>query len=446
MISKTSNILLFSTALLSACTGFDTGNTPVSLPRSNAQEVVSATAQARPAEAVTVMSVPAPRIVEIGAVKEDKLPSRTVGPISAQGSKLVELTDLLAADLGIGMIMNKQVGTREVGYIDPRQVDLQLFLDRISKSADVYWRYKDGVIEFSAERNYMIRTPRVAGLEDEISTTLTTLGGTNVHVDNATGGIYFAASPAKYQEIKAFVGDFASRREMIVYDAWFFEVVNSDREAVGIDWSAVASKVDGSLTAEAGMAGSVGGFASSLKLDAANFSLNLILDQIRKQGRVSTLAQPTITLMSGRDAEFSVGGSVNYVSGVSSVAADGTVSKGVETSQIQTGVDLTISGDFSDGVITTDLNLSISDVLGFDEFETPDGTVSLPRTSDRAFTNTVMGRPGDAFVFAGFISERKQSEKTGMAKSRATNKEVSDSVQSELVMIIRPRVIRFANN
>lgn len=438
-------ILLSITTFLTACTGFDTGQTPVAFPRSSSEQAAAAAEAARPAEAVTLMTVPAPKIVEIGAVNEDKLPSRTVGPISAQGSKLVELTDLLSADLGIGMIMDKDVGTREVGYIDPRKVELQLFLDRIAKSADVFWRYKDGVIEFAAERNYMIRTPRVAGLEEEISQTLSTLGGSDVHVDQATGGIYFAASPAKYQEIKAFVGDFASRREMIVYDAWFFEVTNSDREAVGIDWSAVASKVDGSLSAEMGMSGSVGGFASSLKLDAANFSLNLILDQIRKQGKVSTLAQPTITLMSGRDAEFSVGGSINYISGVSSVAADGTVSKGVETAQIQTGVDLTISGDYSDGVITTDLNLNISDVLGFDEFTTPDGTVSLPRTSDRAFNNTVMGRPGDAFVFAGFISERKQSEKTGIAKSRSTNKEVTDTVQSELVMIIRPRVIRFAN-
>lgn len=445
-MTRLTTLFMVST-ILAGCAGFDTSETAATFPKSASAEVVSAAQTASPAQAVTVMSVPAPRIVEIGAVKEDSLPDgKTVGPISAQGSRLVDLTDLLSADLGIGMIMDKEVATREVGYIDPRKVDLRLFLDRVAKSADVYWRYKDGVIEFAAERGYMVRTPRVAGLEDEISATLGTLGASQVHVDSATGGVYFYASPAKYTEIKSFIGDLASRREMIVYDAWFYEVVRSDREAVGVDWSVIARSVDGNATLEGGVSGAVGGFASSLKLDASRFSLDVLLDQIRKQGRVTTLAQPTITLMSGREAEFSVGGSVNYVSGVSSVAADGTVSKGVETSQITTGVDMTVSGDFSDGVITTDLNLDITDVLGFDEFETPDGTVSLPRTSDRSFTNTVMGRPGDAFVFAGFISERKNTDKTGFAKSKATNKEVVDTVKSELVMIMRPRVIRFSSN
>ena len=65
---------------------------------------------------------------------------------------------------------------------------------------------------------------------------------------------------------------------------------------------------------------------------------------------------------------------------------------------------MSISGQYSGGMIVTDLDLRLATLLGFEEFESGEGTMKLPNTAERKIEQTLLARPGDVLVLAGVMT------------------------------------------
>jgi MSHA biogenesis protein MshL len=327
-------------------------------------------------------------------------------------------------------------------------------LDKLAESYGFYWRYKDGMLNITADRQYVAPVPPVADLFESLPIMVKTLGGTDVFLDRSARMITFRAGSSSFSKIKNYLEIMRKNRSLIVYDTFIWEVILNDGSKMGIDWGALPGNVPATaLTsgvanatdfASAGLVNATsGGTGLALSFAGSRFSMNLLIDFLRSQGTINSLSQPKIQLLSGGKATLRDEIATTYVSRIGSASiSSGTVIPGsVETSQVMTGVTLEVTGDVSDGTIYSDISLRVSDLIGMGTAVVSGTTIALPKTSSREVQTHSRAKPGDTILLAGIQYDKLSSSLNsalGVVRSQQ-----SDIVRSELIIVMRPRIKQF---
>jgi pilus assembly protein CpaC len=137
-------------------------------------------------------------------------------------------------------------------------------------------------------------------------------------------------------------------------------VANGGRE--GISWGVMSSNV-------AGLGKPLSQFGSALDLVSGSTSLQSYLNAMEQSGVMKTLAEPTLTAVSGEQATFRVGGEYNMVTGRG--GGDGGESFTYDISKIDYGIGLEFKPVvLSPGRISLKVRTSVSE-------PTTEGSVSL---------------------------------------------------------------------
>lgn len=395
----------------------------------------------------------------------DRLPSYIVPKISFSGAPLQDVLQVVIRDSGVALsvVWDTEASkiSRSSSSMSQLGGDLTSVLNTLADSYGFYWRFKDGLLHITADRQYITPIPPVSDLFDSLPIMVKTLGGTDVFLDKSTRMITFRADSQSFSKIKGYLDITRKNRSLIIYDTYIWEVVLNDGSKMGVDWGSLKGAGTGtSLTAgpsaalpaatdllTAGLVNGVsGGTGLALSFAGSRFSMNLLIDFLRSQGTVNSLSQPKIQLLSGGKAALRDEIATTYVSRVSSsTVSAGTVIPGsVETSQVKTGITLEVSGDVSDGTIFSDIALRVSDLLAMDSATVNGNTITLPQTSSREVSTHVRAKPGDTILLAGIQYDRLTGAiKSGLGIVRSNQ---SDSRRSELIIVMRPRVIRFVSD
>ncbi|WP_409432512.1 type II and III secretion system protein family protein [Litorimonas sp. RW-G-Af-16] len=199
----------------------------------------------------------------------------------------------------------------------------------------------------------------------------------------------------------------------------------------------VNSDVAGGLTGAFNFLNSAGG---SLR------SLSTSLQALERVGLVRTLAEPTLTAISGETANFLSGGELPILTGVSIDARTGQLVREFEFKPY--GVSLGFTPVvLSEGLISLNISTEVSEPTVENAFETDGAGDILGIRVRRA--NTVVELPaGGSMVIAGLIREEARTAVEGVPGAKDLpgigaffRSRDSQTVQTELVVIVTPYLV-----
>jgi cell division septation protein DedD len=392
----------------------------------------------------------------------EPLPKHNVPWLSFVNTPLQDVLQAVVADakLALAVVWDNPASkiSRSSVSMSHLSGDLTSVLNKLADSYGFYWRFKDGMIYITADRQYIAPVPPIADLFESLPIMVKTLGGTDVFLDKSARMITFRAGSQSFFKIKNYLDMTRKNRSLIVYDTYIWEVILNDGSKMGIDWGALPGSVPatgitlGSGSAISNASGLLkaglinatsGGTGLALSFAGSRFSMNLLIDFLRSQGTINSLSQPKIQLLSGGKATLKDEIATTYVSrvGTPSISAGTVIPGSVETSQVKTGVTLEVSGDVSDGTIYSDIALRVSDLIGMGSATVSGSTITLPKTSSREVQTHVRAKPGDTILLAGIQYDKLSSAiNTGMGIVRSNQ---SDVMRSELIIVMRPRIKHF---
>ncbi len=280
-----------------------------------------------------------------------------------------------------------------------------------------------------------------------------------IAVDEATNSLIVSAPPDILERIELIVNSLDIREPQIKIKARLIEVVADDGIDTGVSWAA-HSEFESSEEIERGRAvypaadyefdpvtgeidsrRTIERYTSGLTLDISavmdDVSLYGLLNFLATKTRAKTLSEPTILTQNKRAANIHVG--TDLPIRTVQRTAEGLV-ENVEF--VQEGVRLDVTPSVAPGSdqITLDVNVSVSELIGF--------RADLPMIGDRAANTLITIQDGKTVVIGGLIRESERSEETGVPllkdipllgylfKRRTAGKD-----RSELLIFLTPELV-----
>jgi len=186
-------------------------------------------------------------------------------------------------------------------------------------------------------------------------------------------------------------------------------VAEVSREAVkqlGINLS--ASFTSGALNTGLVNTPAIGGASNvitsssvSAGFDLGGLAINATLRALERRGAIRTLAEPTLTAMSGQSAEFLAGGEFPVPTGIQ----DGQITFSFK----RFGVDLKFTPTVkSNGIIGLIIDTKVSEPTTEGGFDI--GGITIPATRERQAKTSVELRSGTTMAIAGLIDDRVRTQ------------------------------------
>jgi hypothetical protein len=299
------------------------------------------------------------------------------------------------------------------------------------------------------------------------------LGARDTYLDRLNSTVVFRSNRTSLRAIEQYVRQMRAARAMLIYEVHVYQVDLTDDTKSGINWNRFGWTEDSIIrdatggSSGGGSGGNTGGsqspptgdvfspfgaanraatlvregdFGIGAVFSGPNFNAQILLNFLRSQGTVRVVSQPRIGMMSGSRGSLQVTGNNTYVAKVGTNIGTNLNQVTVETETLRTGFELTLFGLERDGVIFTDINLSISELLRFTAFTALGTELQLPQTSSRDVKTNVAARPGDVILLAGISVARDNADVTNAAGG---NSKETQTQRGELVIALRPKVVRF---
>ncbi len=277
-----------------------------------------------------------------------------------------------------------------------------------------------------------------------------------VTVDKATRVLIYSATQRSSRAAREYFQRLRKNTALIIFETHIWEVTLNNDNQTGINWSSLAaatgnfaihSTLSNSLPAGVGSASPI--TITPSYTGGQNYSANFILQFISEHGAVKTVSQPQITVLSGSRASLVIGQQDNYVASTTTTA--GTVvaneQSAMQTGTVNTGLTMNISSAWDNSTVYGAISISLQDLVSIQTFTSPNGTstVQLPHTTTRSLSTEIRVRPGDSILIGGLVSQSDQLTSSGpgfMKPLFATDRTVNKT-NTELVFLLRPRVVVF---
>jgi len=270
--------------------------------------------------------------------------------------------------------------------------------------------------------------------------------GVKVVADDANNALLIYCSDAQFERIRNVLAEIDSVPNQVLIEAVIAEVSLDDDLKFGVRWFLGNSNNGGGFSDAAnGAVSSVfPGFSYFMKANDIAFSLNAISSVTN----VRVLSAPSMVVLDNKKATLQVGDQVPIVT----QSAQSTSSSGAplvsNVSLKDTGVILNITPRVNDsGVVTLDIEQEVSSVV-----KTTTSGIDSPTIRQRKMTTSVVVNDNEALALGGLIQEKENTTKAKVpvfgdipilgAAFRQKNDTLS---RTELIMFIRPRVIRDMN-
>ncbi|MEC8102513.1 MAG: pilus (MSHA type) biogenesis protein MshL [Pseudomonadota bacterium] len=284
--------------------------------------------------------------------------------------------------------------------------------------------------------------------------------GASVVVDAHAGLVIARAMPTTLAQVQRYLeqAELTVQKQVLI-EAKIVEVTLSDGYQSGINWSTIAAQtgkndVWATQSSESLNDPNILGGIFSLNVDAGNFSGALSL--LETQGDVEVLSSPRIATVNNQKAVIKVGNDEYFVTDVTSTTT-ATVTGTSDTPEIEltpffSGIALDVTPQIGDDEdITLHVHPSVTEVeekqkriqLNDDEYSLPVAASTVRETD-----SIIRARSGQIVVIGGLMQNKTNDvvQKVPLLGDipllgglfRQTRKE---TVQSELVILIQPRII-----
>lgn len=378
------------------------------------------------------------------------LPNLQVRNLSVTEQGLFDVLQIIFADTSFPLSFEggpdaaSRYGVVTVNNLSGSLTDV---MNKLGEIMGFFWTISSsGVVRIMPEQQFVVTMPPVLAEDNMagITNTLQYLGAKDLYLDRINRSVVFRANRTALRAIEGYLDRARQSRSLIVYDMNVLQVDLNDSNNMGIRWELLQEGA--ALTGGAGSSGVQGGLASRTPtgLDTLilgrNFSANFLLDFLRTQGDVKTLSQPKLGLMNGSNGTIRVGQSTTFVSRVGSQIVNGVSQSQADTEQLQTGLQVSLTGEVHDATIYSRINISITELLALRRFTALGIDLNLPEVADRELKTQVRCRPGDTILLGGITVTRSQDDYQNGA---AIQSRTESTKLTELVITIRPKLLNF---
>lgn len=396
---------------------------------------------------------------------QGQLPKKQIAGLSLTESGLQDALQMIVKGTGLTLRING--GARAIERNGPVALqnvsgDIREVLDLLGRSMGFFWHVDGGVLTVEPEDSFVVQLPPVV-LDDSLAgmtNTITQLGARDVYLDRSARNLVFRANARVLARVDSYLKSVRASRAMLIYEMKIYQVDLTDANQRGINWrnfnastigrtKPVSATSDPSFGSQTGsvstdlaraisMTQSGGGFGGVIL--GPNFSLNALLEFLETQGEVRTLSQPRLAIMSGGTGKLRVGSTETVLSKVGTNLSTTLSQVQVETRDLRTGIELGLHGEISDGTVYTKVHMLVSELQDKARYQALGTEMMLPKTGDREI-ETDIRLPAGYYTLIGGITTSKMTKNRSLGI--AVDYKSEDQNQSELVILIRQRVVRF---
>lgn len=407
-----------------------------------------------------VMYLPLGRDVLVPRAEDGVLlPATVVGPFELRGETLAGALQLILDGTNIPVAFEATAGLENTITVTNLKGPLDVVVSEVCSLANLYCSYRNGMVVVKDTEIFTVTIPPIvasdsmAQLLTNIAAAVGNITGQTPITDASTRTIVYRASQRTSELASRYFQRLRSNTALIVFETYIWEVSLDAGSAAGIRWSALDQfkKFNVGINLPGG-AGATVGTPISIGLPTTgntNFETGDVLQFIADYGAVKTISQPQITVLSGTEAELRVSDRQNFVASISRTTTDGgntTVS--TTTDHVDSGFTLTIGSNWDNSTVYGNVNILLQEVRQIDTFDdNPDAVVQLPQTTERELRTQVRVRPGDSILIAGLVKENDNIDRSGpgIDEPIIPTSRVAQSLNSELVFLLRPRVVVFTS-
>lgn len=410
--------------------------------------------------------------------QSDPLPNILLTNISVTESGLYDAVQAMAKIAGLGLSVEGGArGMERYGSIASIGMSggLPEIMENLSRTMGFFYRVNNGVLTITPEEQFVIEMPpslhedNLAG----ITNTLQYLGARDVYLDRLNRSLTFRANKKIVASVDSYLQRVRSTRSLLVFDVHIYQVDLTDSTESGVQWNKFGwankgglnntttttanpgtglgsgASVGGITTAASAASDTTasfnrsGGFGVGAVLTGPKFSIDMLVNFLRTQGTVKNVSQPRIAMLTGSKGSLRVGQATTYVSKVGTNVSANLNQVTVETKDLQTGFELTLFGEEHDGTIYTRVQMTLSDLVKFNRFTALGTDLTLPQTADREVRTSVRARPGDIILLGGITVSKDSLDISNGITASTKN---SDASRSELVIALRPKIVRFTTH
>ena len=381
----------------------------------------------------------------------EPVPKVMIKKLSITESSIYDAVQMLAdeADLSLSVTGGTKALER-YGAVSMHNLSgsLESVLEKTSRQIGFFWRVTDGMLVIEQEQKFLISLPPIL-VDDALAgmtNTMQHLGARDVFLDRSARTLAFRADRRALKDIEAYIKSIRESRSMIIFEINVWQVDLQDGSSKGIQWNKMIvdgtpNGVSGGLTLANSPPASSAGI--NLILNKGLFGLDFVVSFLETQGTVKTITAPRIATMNGSKGRLFVGNTLTYVNKIGTNFGAQLNSVTADTKELQTGVDLTVSGDFHDGTVYTQLSLDLSDLVSMNQFEASGVQLKLPVTTKRQLETLGRARPGDTILLGGITISRDTFNSSMSIPAIGRS---ADKSRSELVLAIRPKVVLFSSS
>lgn len=275
--------------------------------------------------------------------------------------------------------------------------------------------------------------------------------------DEANNSLVISATRNQYEKILRILGRLDAMPTQVLLETVIAEVTLNDALRFGVQWflkngggqfNNVQADVIGPSGRGTGTEGlvkaAVGGVPGfNYLLNAADF--NVVVNALQGVTRVNVISSPSITVLDNRTAKLQVGDQVPIVrqTGQSPLAAGAPILNQIEMKD--TGVILSVTPRVNkNGLVVLDINQEVSDVV-----KTTTSNINSPTIRQRRVATSVAVNDGRSLAIGGMVQEKALTSNEAVPVlgdlpivGPAFRNRVDERVRTELIVFIRPKVIR----
>jgi type II secretory pathway component GspD/PulD (secretin) len=377
------------------------------------------------------------------------------------------------------------------------------YLDAIASAYDVSFNWKKGnVLAIESTSDFIVRIPQDEDLADQIKESLASLGADSVTYSLASGSISYKANHDDHGRIIEYMERLSLNAALVSIQASVVTVALDSNNNNGFDWSALSanfgpesvfdeksnsnsrttsnpnnSNIESGSGSESESESGVDDFLSSslgsnlvdtkslLALTSGSAGLSLLkgdlsfttaINFLSTYGNTETKQSVLMKTLSGKEVGIKSINKVPYIDnvGVQSSQSGFTNGSGFGSSQVETlevGLDLKLKPYYSadSELITIDVSLSLSSLLGFVELQAGNqlGTVSYPNTQEQQFSDIVKLRAGEPVIVGGITYDQVSDKRSNPSflKNYETASKNETVTRNAMFILLRPTVTIFSN-
>jgi general secretion pathway protein D len=281
-----------------------------------------------------------------------------------------------------------------------------------------------------------------------------------------SGVITVRATSRQHEKVQEFIDRvMRSAKKQVLIEATIVEVTLADGYQQGIEWNRLTSGTDYSITKPA-LTTNVGNSVTPYVIKYSNInplSLLASVDLLRSFGTVKVLSSPKLTVLNNQTATLKVSEDFVYFNVKQDVAAGNLNANAITTTtttpqSVSIGFFMSLTAQISDsGTVTLNVRPSISSIAELKQDPNPDLAKNniknlVPQIRTREIESMLRVESGDIAVLGGLMEDRLDN-RTGRVPGLGDlpffgeifNTRSNSSTKSELVILLRPTVIRDAS-